>query len=178
MASLLKSYTRHKTFISYQHADEDEVSDFINTFVVTRRTIAAIALAALLPLSGCAMDEDTEAELVQAVRTGEIVFLVRPPVEGGEQGASEAGFEGRVVVDVDSGCVVGEGDGSVTGLVFPNGSRFDLDSSEVRMPGESTVPLETRVTLGGAYVDAQDLAIVAEAGCEHDEYFLVSSVAH
>ena len=32
MASLLKSYTRHKTFISYHHADEDEVSDFINHF--------------------------------------------------------------------------------------------------------------------------------------------------
>lgn len=32
MASLLKSYTRHKTFISYHHADEDEVSDFINFF--------------------------------------------------------------------------------------------------------------------------------------------------
>jgi hypothetical protein len=32
MASLLKAYTRHKTFISYHHADEDEVSDFINAF--------------------------------------------------------------------------------------------------------------------------------------------------
>lgn len=32
MASLLKSYTRHKTFISYHHADEDEVSDFIDLF--------------------------------------------------------------------------------------------------------------------------------------------------
>lgn len=32
MASLLKSYTRHKTFISYHHADEDEVSEFINHF--------------------------------------------------------------------------------------------------------------------------------------------------
>lgn len=32
MASLLKSYTRHKTFISYHHADEDEVSHFINVF--------------------------------------------------------------------------------------------------------------------------------------------------
>lgn len=32
MASLLKSYTRHKTFISYHHADEDEVSAFVDTF--------------------------------------------------------------------------------------------------------------------------------------------------
>lgn len=32
MASLLKSYTRHKTFISYHHADEAEVSSFINYF--------------------------------------------------------------------------------------------------------------------------------------------------
>ena len=32
MTSLLKSLTRHKTFISYHHADEEEVSDFINVF--------------------------------------------------------------------------------------------------------------------------------------------------
>ncbi|MGJ9371686.1 TIR domain-containing protein [Nesterenkonia sp. CF4.4] len=32
MATLLKSYTRHKTFISYHHSDEEEVSSFINTF--------------------------------------------------------------------------------------------------------------------------------------------------
>ena len=32
MASLLKSYTRHNTFISYHHADESEVADFINRF--------------------------------------------------------------------------------------------------------------------------------------------------
>lgn len=32
MSSLLKSYTRHKTFISYHHDDEAEVSDFINSF--------------------------------------------------------------------------------------------------------------------------------------------------
>lgn len=32
MASLLNTYTRHKTFISYHHADEGEVSDFINYF--------------------------------------------------------------------------------------------------------------------------------------------------
>ena len=32
MASLLKSYTRHKTFISYHHADEDEVTAFIDHF--------------------------------------------------------------------------------------------------------------------------------------------------
>lgn len=32
MASLLKTYTRHKTFISYHHADEEEVSDFIDYF--------------------------------------------------------------------------------------------------------------------------------------------------
>ena len=32
VASLLKSYTRHKTFISYHHDDEAEVSAFINHF--------------------------------------------------------------------------------------------------------------------------------------------------
>lgn len=32
MASLLNSYTRHKTFISYHHGDEEEVSDFIDYF--------------------------------------------------------------------------------------------------------------------------------------------------
>lgn len=32
MASLLKSYTRHKTFISYHHADEAEVKAFIDHF--------------------------------------------------------------------------------------------------------------------------------------------------
>lgn len=32
MASLLKTYTRHKTFVSYHHADEDEVAAFINHF--------------------------------------------------------------------------------------------------------------------------------------------------
>lgn len=32
MSSLLKSYTRHKTFISYHHEDEAEVSEFINFF--------------------------------------------------------------------------------------------------------------------------------------------------
>jgi hypothetical protein len=32
MASLLKSYTRHKTFISYHHADEAEVAAFIDHF--------------------------------------------------------------------------------------------------------------------------------------------------
>jgi hypothetical protein len=32
MGSLLRSYTRHKTFISYHHADEDEVAEFINFF--------------------------------------------------------------------------------------------------------------------------------------------------
>lgn len=32
MANLLKSYTRHKTFISYHHSDEEEVSSFINNF--------------------------------------------------------------------------------------------------------------------------------------------------
>lgn len=32
MSSLLRTYTRHKTFISYHHADEAEVSAFINHF--------------------------------------------------------------------------------------------------------------------------------------------------
>lgn len=32
MPSLLKSYTRHKTFISYHHDDEAEVASFINYF--------------------------------------------------------------------------------------------------------------------------------------------------
>lgn len=32
MAIHLKKYTRHKTFVSYHHADEAEVSDFINHF--------------------------------------------------------------------------------------------------------------------------------------------------
>jgi hypothetical protein len=32
MTSLLKSYTRHKTFISYHHADESEVASFIKHF--------------------------------------------------------------------------------------------------------------------------------------------------
>lgn len=32
MASVLKSYTRHKTFVSYHHADEAEVSTFIDHF--------------------------------------------------------------------------------------------------------------------------------------------------
>lgn len=32
MASLLRSYTRHKTFISYHHADEAEVKAFIDRF--------------------------------------------------------------------------------------------------------------------------------------------------
>jgi len=32
VTSLLKSYTRHKTFISYHHADEAEVANFVNYF--------------------------------------------------------------------------------------------------------------------------------------------------
>ncbi|GAA1406407.1 hypothetical protein AUR04nite_06180 [Glutamicibacter uratoxydans] len=32
MPSILKSYTRHKTFISYHHDDEAEVANFINYF--------------------------------------------------------------------------------------------------------------------------------------------------
>ena len=32
MASLLKSYTRHKTFISYHHRDDDEVAEFVDRF--------------------------------------------------------------------------------------------------------------------------------------------------
>lgn len=32
MGNMLKTFTRHKTFISYHHADEQEVSGFINQF--------------------------------------------------------------------------------------------------------------------------------------------------
>lgn len=67
MASLLKSYTRHKTFISYHHADEDEVAAFIDHFDNDHDVLISRGIGA--SMAGDVIDSDNADYIKQRIRT-------------------------------------------------------------------------------------------------------------
>jgi hypothetical protein len=67
MASLLKSYTRHKTFISYHHADEEEVAAFIDHFDHDHDVLISRGIGA--SMAGDVIDSTNADYIKQRIRT-------------------------------------------------------------------------------------------------------------
>jgi len=67
MSSLLLPYTRRKTFISYHHADEDEVSDFINYFDHGRNVLIARGIGG--SMAGDVIASNDAEYIKQRIRT-------------------------------------------------------------------------------------------------------------
>lgn len=66
MGSLLKSYTRHKTFISYHHDDEDEVTSFIDTFDHDKDVLISRGIGA--SMEGDVIDSDNDDYIKRRIR--------------------------------------------------------------------------------------------------------------
>ena len=67
MSSLLRSYTRHKTFISYHHADEAEVSQFINYFDHSQDVLISRGIGA--SMAGDVIDSTSSDYIKQRIRS-------------------------------------------------------------------------------------------------------------
>lgn len=67
MASLLKSYTRHKTFISYHHADEAEVAAFIDHFDNDHDVLISRGIGA--SMAGDVIDSNNADYIKQRIRS-------------------------------------------------------------------------------------------------------------
>jgi hypothetical protein len=66
VGSLLKSYTRHKTFISYHHEDEEEVERFISTFDHDKDVLIARGIGA--SMAGDVIDSESDDYIKRRIR--------------------------------------------------------------------------------------------------------------
>lgn len=140
-----------------------------------RGPFALIAALVLAAVTGCAAPDDQHVTAHEQA-AGRWLLVSPDPGPYEDVGYPQAGFDGSIVVDDATGCVVGSLEQSTIGLLFPRGAA--LDPGGVDVPGSGRVELRASVSLSGGYLTRDELdSSGAEIGpCAYGEYFSINPI--